>query len=173
MQLIVLRLDYRASNQIEFLQKQGQAAAQNPEKDHPPHISLKSFQGTNPMELKTAVHKLAEQTKAIPLKFDSLGFFKQKGTFFASPIMTNALSAFHQSVDLATNEFSALQSYHLPDCWVPHVTIVNNIAPPFFGPMFARLSMEFEPFAGIAVAVECWSIVNGKVVTDWSIFLKE
>lgn len=173
MQLIVLRLDYQASNQLESLQQQAQAAQLEPEKALPPHISLQSYEGANPAELKMAVSPLAEQAKAIPLTFGSLGFFKQRGTFFASPAMTNALSVFHQAINLTTREFSGQQAYYLPGSWVPHATIVNNIAAPFWGPMFARLSMEFEPFVGKAVAVECWSIVNGKVETDWSIFLAD
>ncbi|MGO1058002.1 2'-5' RNA ligase family protein [Planococcus sp. FY231025] len=173
MQLLVLRLDYRASTQIEYLQQQGQTAALQTEKALPPHISLQSFEGANPLDLKGAVAQLAEGAKAVPLTFGSLGFFKQKGTFFASPAVTPALSVLHQTINLATRDFSGQQAYYQPGSWVPHATIVNNIAAPFWGPMFARLSMEFEPFAGKAIALECWSIVNGKTATEWSIFLAE
>lgn len=173
MQLLVLRLDYRASNQIEFLQEQAQAAKPDAAKAFAPHISIQSFEQTNPADLKKAISSLAEQTRSIPLTFGSLGFFKQRGTFFVSPAMSDALSIFHRAVNLVTREFAGQQAYYFSGSWVPHATIVNNIAAPFWGPMFARLSMEFEPFVGKAIAVECWSIVNEKVETEWTIFLTE
>lgn len=173
MQAIVLRFDYSTSNKIEHLQKQANAASLSSAPMLPPHTTIQVFEQTNPIDLKNALASFAEQTNQLPLEFGSLGFFKQQGVYYVSPAPTDALKAFHQSVHLATRDFTGQQHHYLPDHWVPHATITKNVPAPFWGPMFARLSMEFEPFSGKAVALECWSIVHGKAQNDWSIFLSE
>ena len=173
MQAIVLRFDYATSNKIELLQKQANAASLDSTAMLPPHMTLQVFEQTNPIDLKNVLAPLAEQTAQLPLEFGSLGFFKQQGVFYTSPASTHALNVFHGAVNLAARDFTGQQDYYLPNRWVPHVTIIKNIAPPFWGPMFARLSLEFEPFTGKAVALECWSIAQGKAQNEWSIFLSE
>lgn len=173
MQVIVLRMDYKSSGIIENLQKQTNAANLNKDKILPPHITLQSFQQTNPLDLKKAVESWAARTKQIQLSFSSAGFFKQNGTFFLSPVFTRELAEFHRTVHLSTMEFTGQDTFYAPDKWIPHATIANGIGAPFWGPIFARLSMEFEPFAGIATAVECWTVVDGKTENEWSIFLSE
>ncbi|WKA57541.1 2'-5' RNA ligase family protein [Planococcus shenhongbingii] len=173
MQVIVLRLDYHASNILEQLQQQAQSASLKQEAALPPHITLQTFNQTNPIDLKKAVEQWAGQTKQFSLSFASLGFFKQQGCFYASTIYTKPLAQLHEALNLSTREFTGQKNYYMPEHWVPHSTIINNIAPPFWGPMFARLSMEFEPFEGKAAAIECWSLVHGKAQTEWSIFLSK
>ncbi|MGK7378593.1 2'-5' RNA ligase family protein [Planococcus sp. 1R117A] len=173
MQVIVLRLDYHASNILEQLQQQAQTASLKQEVALPPHITLQSFNQTNPIELKKAVETWAGQTKQLSLPFASLGFFKQQGCFYASPVYTKPLAYLHETLNLSTHEFTGQKKYYKPEHWVPHSTIINNISPPFWGPMFARLSMDFEPFEGKAIAIECWSLIHGKAQTEWSIFLSE
>ncbi|HSP22763.1 MAG TPA: 2'-5' RNA ligase family protein [Planococcus sp. (in: firmicutes)] len=173
MQAIVLRFDYTTSTKIEHLQKQANAASLDSTAMLPPHMTLQAFEQTDPADLKKALAPWAEQSAQLPLEFTSLGFFKQQGVFYTAPAFTDALKDFHQSVNLAASGFTGQQDNYLPDRWVPHATITKNIAAPFWGPMFARLSMEFEPFSGKAVALECWSIAQGKAQNDWSIFLSE
>lgn len=173
MQAIVLRFDYKTSTKIEHLQKQANAASLDSTAMLPPHMTLQVFEQTNPADLKNALALLAKQTAQLPLQFGSLGFFKQQGVFYTAPASTDALKVFHQAINLAARDFTGQQDHYLPNHWVPHATITKNIAPPYWGPMFARLSMEFEPFSGKAVAIECWSIVQGKAQNDWSIFLSE
>lgn len=173
MQAIVLRFDYTTSNKIEHLQKQANAASLSSAPMLPPHTTIQVYEQTNPTDLKNALAPFAEQAAQLPIEFGSLGFFKQQGVFYVSPAVTDALKAFHRSIDLATREFTGQQTHYSPNHWVPHATITKDIAAPFWGPMFARLSLEFEPFTGKAVALECWSIVQGKAQNDWSIFLSE
>lgn len=173
MQAIVLRFDYTTSTKIEQLQKQANAASLDSTAMLPPHTTLQVFEQTNPAALKDALAPWAESSVQLTLEFGSLGFFKQQGVFYAAPAFTDGLKIFHQAVNLATRDFAGQQDHYLPNRWVPHATITKNIAPPFWGPMFARLSMEFEPFTGKAVALECWSIAQGKAQNEWSIFLSE
>ncbi|MGI2327403.1 2'-5' RNA ligase family protein [Planococcus sp. YIM B11945] len=173
MQVIVLRFDYASSKKIEEMQKQGKVASLKNETSFPPHLTLQSFKQTKPLDLKAAVEPWAENFKQLPLSFDSLGFFKQKGTFFLSPVSTHSLTELHRSINLSTREFSGQDPLYLPDHWVPHTTVMDNIAAPFWGPLFGRLSMEFEPFEGTATAIECWSVVNGRAQNEWSVFLSE
>ncbi|MDN7226148.1 2'-5' RNA ligase family protein [Planococcus liqunii] len=173
MQVIVMRFDYPSSAIFEQLQQQAQYAASKQKATLPPHITLQSFTQPSPLDLKKAIEPWAEKTKQLSLSFASLGFFKQQGSFYAAPIVTKALAALHSAINLSTREFTGHDAFYMPDHWVPHATIINHIAPPFWGPLFARLSMEFEPFTAKAVAIECWSIVQGKAQTEWSIFLSE
>ncbi|TWT28007.1 2'-5' RNA ligase family protein [Planomicrobium sp. CPCC 101110] len=173
MQVIVLRFDYASSSRIETMQEQGKVASLKNETSLPPHITLQSFSQTKPLDLKKAIEPWAELFKQLPIAFASLGFFKQKGTFYLSPVITHDLADLHRSLNLSTREFTGQDSLYLPDSWVPHVTVMNNVAAPFWGPLFARLALEFEPFNGTATAIECWSISEGRAQTEWSVFLSE
>lgn len=173
MQVIVLRFDYASSTKVETMQKQGKVASLKNETSLPPHITLQTFSQTKPLALKKAVEPWAELIKQLPLSFSSLGFFKQQGTFYLAPVITHDLADLHRSMNLATREFTGQNALYLQDNWVPHVTVMNNVAAPFWGPLFARLALEFEPFTGTATAIECWSIIEGRAQTEWSIFLSE
>lgn len=173
MQIIVLRFDYKTSMQVEHLQKQVNAANPTAKKSLPPHITLQAYTNTNPTDLKNAIEPWAKTVGQISLPFASLGFFKQQGSFYLSPVWTKKLSDLHLAIHLATKDFTTEGSHYFPDQWVPHATVANNIAASFWGPLFARLSLEFEPFTGLGVAIECWSVIEGNAQTEWSIFLNE
>lgn len=173
MQVIVLRFDYRTSMQVENLQKQLNAANPQAKKSLPPHITLQNYTDTNPADLKNVIEPWAKTVGQIPLPFASIGFFKQQGSFYLSPVWSKKLSDLHMAIYLATKDFIGAESLYSPDQWVPHATVANHIAASFWGPLFARLSMEFEPFTGRGVAIECWSIIEGHAQTEWSIFLNE
>lgn len=171
MQTIVLRFDYQSSAKIEELQKQTNAGSLRKITPLPPHLTLQSFAQTTPINLKLAIQPVAEKTAQLQITFSSIGFFKQKGTFFLAPTQTEALISLHQSIRLATREFKDSDVLYEPDQWVPHTTVANGVAAQFWGPLFSRLSMEFQPFTATVTAIECWSIINGKTENDWSIFL--
>ena len=170
MQLLVLRLDYKSSAVIERLQELAALTAQTDQQHVPPHLSLQTYTQTDPITLKAAVENSISQWKEIPLTFSSIGFFKQTGTIFAAPGIPKALIDLHLAVHSGTRDISGQNSLYKPDNWVPHATLSNNVALPIWGPLFARLAMEFEPFDANVVAIECWSISGGRTVTDWSFF---
>lgn len=172
MQTIVLRFDYQSSNKIEELQKQANAGSVKKVTSLPPHITLQSFAQTTSADLEKAIQPVAEKTAQLKITFASIGFFKQKGTFFLAPVQTAALNNIHQSIQLATSEFTGSVSLYHPDRWVPHTTVANGIAPQFWGPLFSRLSMEFQPFTATVTAIECWSINDGQTENEWSLFFK-
>ena len=68
-------------------------------------------------------------------------------------------------MDLHTNEISP----YLPGKWVPHSTLINNVPLTVWGPLFQRAGLSFEPVTGKAVALECWTVVNGSAQTEWTI----
>ncbi|WP_162287792.1 2'-5' RNA ligase family protein [Indiicoccus explosivorum] len=171
MQVLVLRLDYKSSAVIERLQQQAALTAHSERLKAPPHLSLQAFRQADPAALKPAVQNSIGQLKEFGLVFGSLGFFKQSGTIFASPGVSKPLTDLHLSLHLGTREFGGQNELYLPDNWVPHATISTNIAPPIWGPLFARLAMEFEPFSAKVAAVECWTVAGGRISTDWSLFL--
>lgn len=174
MQVLVLRFDYKLSTKLEHDSKDLHlASSRGNETPLPPHLSLFSFEQINPVTLSEQVKSWVEQQKALDISFSSLGFFKQNGTFFAAPVVTKELVTFHRELysfisHLHTNEISP----YLPGKWVPHSTLINRVPLTTWGPLFQRASLAFEPQMGKAVALECWSIVNGRAQTEWTYFLK-
>ncbi len=171
MQTIVLRMDYRSSAKIEELQKQANAGDLTKNTALPPHLTLQSFTQSNPADLEKAIQTVASSSQQFKISFSSIGFFKQQGTFFLSPVKNERLNAIHKAILLATQEFRDSDALYQADYWVPHATIANSVQAQFWGPLFSRFSMEFEPFEAKVTAIECWSIVNGKTENEWSIFL--
>ena len=174
MQVLVLRLDYKLSTKIEQDSKDLLlAASRGKETPFPPHISLFTFEQTNPITIGQRVKSWSEKQKQLEISLSSIGFFKQNGTFFAAPVVTKEMETLHRELyslimDLHTNEISP----YLPGKWVPHITLINNVPLTVWGPLFQRAGMAFEPLQGKAVAIECWSVVNGRAQTEWTYFLQ-
>lgn len=174
MQLLVLRFDYKLSIKLEQdMEDLLTASSRGKETPLPPHISLYSFEHVNPVVISQRVKRWVENQKQLDISLSSIGFFKQQGTFFAAPVVTNELASFHRELfsqisDLHTNEISP----YLPGNWVPHATLINHVPLTVWGPLFQRASLSFEPMAGKAVALECWTVINGRATTDWTYFLQ-
>ena len=173
MQVLVLRFDYKLSTKLEKdIQDLSVVAKRGNENPLPPHISLYSFEQVNPLILGERLKKWSEQQKQLNLSFASLGFFKQQGTFFLAPVVQNELVSFHTEIfNLIQDLHSSTISHYLPGKWVPHATLMNNIPLTVWGPIFQRAALSFEPMDGKAVALECWTIVNGRAQTEWTYFL--
>ena len=173
MQVLVLRFDYKLSTKLEQDQSNlAGAALRGKETLIPPHMSLFTFEQVHPGILGEIIKPWSEKQKQLLISLASLGFFKQKGTFFAAPVITKEMIAFHTDLynligDLHTTEISP----YLPGKWVPHATLLNNTALNMWGPLFQRAALAFEPMDGKAVAIECWTIVNGRAQTEWTHFL--
>ncbi|WP_075617346.1 2'-5' RNA ligase family protein [Paenisporosarcina indica] len=174
MQLLVLRLDYKLSTKLEQDSKDlYNASNRGKETPLPPHISLFSFDQANPVELSQRVQQWCKTQKQIDISLSSLGFFKQHGTFFAAPVVTKEVETFHRDLySMISNLHTPEISPYLPGQWVPHVTLINHVPLTVWGPLFQRASLAFEPLAGKAVALECWTIVNNRAQTDWTYFLQ-
>ena len=173
MQVLVLRFDYKLSTKLEQDQRNlAGAALRGKETLIPPHMSLFTFEQVHPGILGEIIKPWSERQKQLLISLTSLGFFKQKGTFFAAPVITKEIVEFHTDLynliaDLHTTEISP----YLPGKWVPHATLLNNTALNMWGPLFQRAALAFEPMEGKAVALECWTIVNGRAQTEWTHFL--
>ncbi|AQQ53885.1 2'-5' RNA ligase family protein [Planococcus lenghuensis] len=171
MQALVLRFDYKSSAFMENLQKQAVNAAGMSGPPLPPHLSLLTLQHADSASLKRVAEDKALHLNNTFLSFSSIGFFKQNGRFFLSPAASKALMDAHFKIQSTARGYQGHLHEHEPEEWTPHVPIITGILPPFQGPMFARLSMEFEPFKAKAAAIECWTLTGDHIETDWSLFL--
>jgi 2'-5' RNA ligase len=174
MQVLVLRFDYQLSTKLENdMRDLSIAANRKNENLLPPHISLFSFEQINPATLSDRLKKWIDTQNQFNISFSSLGFFKQQGTFFSAPVVTNELISFHIEVfNLISDLHTSSISPYLPGKWVPHTTLLNNVPLTVWGPVFQRAALAFEPMNGKVVALECWTVVNGRAQTEWTYFLK-
>lgn len=166
MQLLVLRLDYRSSTTIENLQRQlrqpnSKLALQLP------HIPLLAFENTAPHQLKAALEPVAPKTAAPSFHASDVGFSKDGARFYLQVHPNEALDELYSSLKLAAHEFSNGADVQL----LPHIPLIGDVPAPFWGPLFARLALEFNPLDGTGVAVECWSVIGDRTTIEWSIFL--
>ncbi|MEZ0482440.1 hypothetical protein [Planococcus sp. SSTMD024] len=166
MQLLVLRLDYRSSTTIENLQRQlrqpnSKLALQLP------HIPLLAYENTAPLQLKAALEPIAKKVQAPSFRASDIGFSKDGAQFYVQVHPTEALDELYSSMKLAGHGFSKGAEVR----WQPHIPLIGNIPPPFWGPLFARLALEFDPLDATGAALECWSVIGNRTTIEWSIFL--
>ncbi|ALS76716.1 hypothetical protein AUC31_16520 [Planococcus rifietoensis] len=167
MQLLVLRLDYRSSIMIENLQRQlrqpnSKLALQLP------HIPLLAYENTAPLQLKTTLEPIAQRTAALSLQSSDIGFSKDGERFYLQVHPTEALAEFYNSLKIAGQGFSVGADVQ----WQPQIPLIGNIPAPFWGPLFARLALEFNPLSGTGAALECWSVISNRTTIEWSLFLE-
>lgn len=166
MQLLVLRLDYRCSTTIENLQRQlrqpnSKAALQLP------HIPLLAYENTAPLQLKAALEPIVQKTAAPSFFASDIGFSKDGARFYLQARPNEALDELYSSLKLAGHEFSNGADVH----WQPHIPLIDKVPAPFWGPLFARLALEFNHLDGTGAAVECWSVTRDRTTIEWSLFL--
>ncbi|MGM0897718.1 MAG: hypothetical protein ACQEV0_07455 [Bacillota bacterium] len=166
MQLLVLRLDYRSSTIIENLQRQlrqpsSKLAVQLP------HIPLLAYENTAPLQLKAAVEPIIQKAQVPSFHASEIGFSKESAQFYLQVQPNDVLSGLYSDLQLASHEFSAGSpgAHHLP-----RIPVIGRVPAPFWGPLFARLALEFNPLEGTAAAVECWSVIGDRTTIEWSIF---
>lgn len=166
MQLLVLRLDYRSSTTIESLQRQlrqpnSKLALQLP------HIPLLAYENTAPLDLKAALEPIVKKTVGSSFHASDIGFSKNGGRFYLQIHPNEALGELYSSLKLATHELSNGADAQ----WQPHIPLIDKVPAPFWGPLFARLALEFNPLEGTAAALECWSVIGNRTTIEWSLFL--
>ncbi|MFC4712629.1 hypothetical protein [Planococcus dechangensis] len=168
MQLLVLRLDYHSSSELEKLQKQ--LYVPNPKNAMQlPHIPLIAYEKTSPLHLKQAIQPVA-QISGYPLfTATDIGFSKEQGLFYFQVHPDHALIELFQALQLASRQFLTASS---PTAlWRPYIPLIDQVQAPFWGPLFARLALEATPVKGTIAAIECWSVAGGRTTIEWSIFL--
>lgn len=167
MQLLVLRLDYRSSKMIENLQRQlrqpnSKLALQLP------HIPLLAYENTPPLQLKAALEPIAQSTSALSLQASDIGFSKEGERFYLQVHPTEALAEFYSLLQIAGQGFSTGVDVQ----WQPQIPLIGNIPAPFWGPLFARLALEFNSLSGTGAALEYWSVIGNRTTIEWSLFLE-
>lgn len=167
MQLLVLRLDYRSSKMIESLQRQlrqpnSKLALQLP------HIPLLAYENTDPLQLKAALEPIAKKIEAPSFHASDIGFSKEGARFYLQVLPNETLNELYSSLKLAAHEFPNGADAQ----WQPHIPLIDNIPAPFWGPLFARLALEFNLLEGTGAALECWSVISNRTTIEWSLFLE-
>ncbi|WP_271853036.1 hypothetical protein [Planococcus maritimus] len=166
MQLLVLRLDYRSSAVIEGLQNQLRQPNVTPALQLP-HIPLLAFEQTAPLQLKAALEPIVSTIASPDFHASDIGFSKDGERFYLHIEPSGALNDLHSSLKLAGREFQNGPELH----WPLRIPLIKKVPAPFWGPLFARLALEFNPLDGTGAALECWSVIGDRMTIEWSIFL--
>jgi hypothetical protein len=168
MQLLVLRLDYHSSSELEKLQKQ-LYVPNSKNAMQLPHIPLIAYEKTSPLHLKQAVQPVVQIAGNPFFSATDIGFSKKQGLFYFQVQPDNALTELFQALQLASQQF--LTDSSPSALWRPCIPLIGQVQAPFWGPLFARLALEAIPVKGKIAAIECWSVVAGRTTIEWSIFL--
>ena len=94
-----------------------------------PHITLADY---NELDVHLYTEKLEEfvavQENMAAITFPSVGIFPTNGTIFLAPTITDGLLRLHHSYhDYFKTFHDNLNSYYVPEKWVPHCTIANRL----------------------------------------------
>ena len=94
-----------------------------------PHISLATFHGIDPEQLRETVEMIAATTAPVPIKFSSVGSFPgDEGVVFLAAVVTPELLALHADFHsrLADTGLAA-HPYYRSGSWVPHCTTALEV----------------------------------------------
>ena len=99
-----------------------------------------------------AVEEVAGHWKALPVTLSGFGIFPAPAAIlYAAPIVTRALLARHEAIQVALPELQADPHYR-PNAWVPHVTLTGALRDPT--PAFAALLSLWRPLNGVLDRVD-------------------
>jgi 2'-5' RNA ligase len=112
-----------------------------------PHISLAVFSQIDPDELLEELKDFAGELDMMSITLSAVGSFPTAdAVLFLAPAITQELMDvhwdFHQLLaDLKLHP----HAYYLPDRWVPHCTIAQNIQPELVATAFDVCRKSFKP----------------------------
>src|SRR4051812_24333924 len=115
-----------------------------------PHISLAVFSQIDPDQLLPGLENFARDLDPMPLTLSAVGSFPTaEAVLFLAPAITQELMDvhwdFHQMIaGLKLHP----HAYYLPDRWVPHCTIAQNIQPELVPTAFDLARKSFKPISG-------------------------
>lgn len=97
-------------------------------KDRRPHLTLADYQDVNVEKLSSMLHQYFHHQMQVPIQLNVLGSFIGQQMLYLAPTMTKQLLALHENYHESFKQFNQnLNSYYLPDRWVPHCTIARRL----------------------------------------------
>ncbi len=104
------------------------------EKDYPPHISLAVYTDSNEAHRDCLIEHVAAFSKsltAFDFTFVGIGVFPTVTTqaLYLTPRVTQDLLYYHKNLHiLLSQEKTKCLDFYLPEKWVPHCTLADNIS---------------------------------------------
>jgi 2'-5' RNA ligase len=98
---------------------------------YPPHLTMAICPDHTPQpKLRSALAQIARSCAATPLTLASLGTFTgPPATLFLAPVVTAELLALHATT-LAALAAAEVSPHYRRGCWVPHVTLAEELPAP-------------------------------------------
>lgn len=123
-------------------------------RDLPPHLTLAIFDAADAQAVTAAVDGLLA-CSPLPLQLSSAGTFGgAEGVVFLAPVVTPRLLELHARIHAAlADHVERPWPHYLPRSWVPHATLLHEIAADDVGPALAH-ARTLLPASGVASALE-------------------
>jgi 2'-5' RNA ligase len=120
-----------------------------------PHISLAVFSHVEPDELIEELEGFAAETPPLKIMLSAAGSFPTaEAVLFLAPAITQELMDVHWDLHQLLKDLNFHpHAYYLPDRWVPHSTVAQNVEPNFVPKAFDVLRQSFKPIAGQLVEI--------------------
>lgn len=135
-----------------------------------PHLTLADYEEVSKERLIQLMEKCYEKHVSIELKLSLLGMFRQTGTLFFAPILTDELDAFHRQHHEFFQELKSQKvSYYQPGHWVPHCTIASRLSKDEMREAFdycQNLEMNLEASIEEIALIELDLDSQGKVIKE-------
>ncbi|MEM0448406.1 MAG: 2'-5' RNA ligase family protein [Methanomassiliicoccales archaeon] len=131
---IVLYLDEKSETRLCHLQEkmvqEGLSAVLPESQRWRPHLTLIKLGGVEDEPLLLdLLRRYAYERAPLGLRMESLGVFLDLREIFLAPAPTSALLKDHEDLyDRADRQQMSAERRYSPDCWTPHVTIVDGVA---------------------------------------------
>jgi 2'-5' RNA ligase len=111
-----------------------------------PHITLAIFEDTDIQSFCSKLEIFSNQIKKFNLKLGSIGTFaSSQGVLYLSPVMTDELAELHKEFyKFFEGDLEGINSYYMPNNWVPHCSISINNTIETFIPILKRTVEIFE-----------------------------
>ncbi len=95
-----------------------------------PHLTLGMIPYEKQHNFRNALEAFAKRLSLTPVNIPHFGFFTAPSTIlFLGVTMTDALYTLHRQFYKELHEYIDLESYYIPDQWIPHVTLADGFKP--------------------------------------------
>lgn len=115
-----------------------------------PHISLAVFSQIDPDDMLEELEEFAGRVEQMGITLSAIGAFATaEAVLFLTPAMSRELLEVHGEFHemLAEMKWHA-HAYYLPEKWVPHCTMAQNVEGEKMGMAFEVLRKAFRPISG-------------------------
>ena len=123
-------------------------------KDGRPHLTLASYDQLDKEEYIRKMDAFYEEVEKVDLTFNTVSSFLNYGTIFLAPTVTENLLSLHSAHHRHFERFNgSANSLYLPDKWIPHCTVANQLESDDLARVFQYCFSEVKPIVGKIEAV--------------------